>query len=262
MVSRTFEDGPQAVFFDFGGVLSEVRHDPDGFVVTAQAIAGVLEHAGVDVPVLSEITEDLVTGSAAFEDWKDSQSRVAAPHEPSAAEFWGRFITSGWPPAAQQVVALRSRELCEVFEASTVKRPLLAGAIEMLEGLCDRGIPTALICNTLSGAGTRRLVVDYGLASLLNVEIYSEIVGIRKPNPAIFDPALVILDVSPTDVWYVGDKLDRDVLAARRAGLGAAILMQTGPLEPADPAPRPDVVVETPQEVLGLVCEHAKFTQS
>jgi N-acetyl-D-muramate 6-phosphate phosphatase len=137
-------------------------------------------------------------------------------------------------------------------------RPAQDGAREMLEGVAELGLPTALICNTLSANGTRRLVRDHGFAGLLSVELYSDEQGLRKPNPAIFTLALRALDLAPEQVWYVGDKLDRDVLAARRAGLGAAILMTSNDTtERAATGLAPDVVLSDPRELLDLVRTHA-----
>ena len=247
---------PKAVFFDFGGVLADARRRPEGPAEAAAVVVTLLERCGLEVDA-GRIERDVIAGSEAFEAWKSSQSRMRYPAEPTHRAFWSDFVTADWPRRARIAVDAHAAELCTIFEAATVDRPVKAGADRVLEWLAAAGIPTALACNTLSGGGTRRLISDYGFSGLLTLELYSDELGVRKPNPRIFEPALVALDVAPRDVWYVGDKYDRDDLAARRADLGAAILMTQAT---ADAAPTPDMVpdavVTDPAALLRLIEAH------
>lgn len=251
---------PAAVFLDFGGVLTEVHKRDAGYGETAQRVGRLLHRCGITMKA-EALEEHIRAGSRAFEAWKRAQSRAAAPHEPSHREFWDLFVTADWPANARAAVASHASELCEVFEAATVARPPKVGARELLESLAALQLPTALICNTLSGNGTRRLVREYGFDGLLSIELYSDEQGLRKPNPEIFSLALTALDQDPCDVWYVGDKLDRDILAARRAGLGAAILMAPQTLvDNTMPGLAPDALVRHPRELRELVQAHVPQT--
>lgn len=51
--------------------------------------------------------------------------------------------------------------------------------------------------------------------------IVSETVGIRKPDPQIFQLALSQMELSASDVWYVGDHPNNDIIGAQSAGLTA-----------------------------------------
>ncbi len=51
------------------------------------------------------------------------------------------------------------------------------------------------------------------------VIVDSTIVGVAKPDPAIFSFALDVLDVKPESVAYVGDSYANDVVGARAAGM-------------------------------------------
>lgn len=244
---------PRAVVLDFGGVLTEVHHDDGGFRATAEAVAGVLDRAGAVRRSVDEIEADLRAGSAAYEKWKRAESDHFSPREVSHREFWDRFVTTDWSPAARAVVAAEAASLCRIFEATTVIRPPRRGARELLETLAARGIGRALVCNTLSAVGTRQLMVDYGFDPLVPVQIYSDEAGIRKPNPNLLIWAMTALDVAPADVWYVGDKYDRDVFAARRAGV-AAVLMTSGDTDPDQSAGiEPDLVVPDPAALADAV---------
>ena len=52
----------------------------------------------------------------------------------------------------------------------------------------------------------------------------STIVGVAKPDPAIFSFALDVLDVKPEHVAYVGDSYANDVVGARAAGMRPFLL--------------------------------------
>jgi len=54
--------------------------------------------------------------------------------------------------------------------------------------------------------------------------LISDELGVQKPAPAFFSAVAVVAGVPPARVAYVGDRLDNDVLPARRAGMRTALL--------------------------------------
>jgi putative hydrolase of the HAD superfamily len=56
------------------------------------------------------------------------------------------------------------------------------------------------------------------------VVIDSSLVGVEKPDPAIFLAALDSLGVGPEEALYVGDLYEVDVVGARAAGIEAVLL--------------------------------------
>ncbi|NUO80870.1 HAD family hydrolase [candidate division KSB1 bacterium] len=66
--------------------------------------------------------------------------------------------------------------------------------------------------------------------------IDSKIVGVEKPDPAIFNLALQEIKLSAQDCIYVGDNYDRDVVGARRAGLTPVLI------DPFDVVPEREVL--------------------
>ena len=66
-----------------------------------------------------------------------------------------------------------------------------------------------------------------------------------KPSAATYLEAAALLGLPPAQVAMVGDDADVDVAAAKRAGLGAGILVQSGKYRPGDEqrfSPAPDAV--------------------
>lgn len=52
--------------------------------------------------------------------------------------------------------------------------------------------------------------------------------GVEKPDPAFFTKVAEVAGVTPAEICYVGDRLDNDVLPAKRAGM-MAVLIRRGP---------------------------------
>ncbi len=130
---------------------------------------------------------------------------------------------------------------------------VLGSALALLQALRARGIKTAVVANSWPDPA-RLLRADaetYGLAPILDAQIWSEEVGARKPEPAIFRRALAELSVDAADAMFVGDRLDTDVRGAAEVGLTTVQALwfhadETGGVEP-------DYMAFTPMDVLNIV---------
>ena len=67
-----------------------------------------------------------------------------------------------------------------------------------------------------------------GLRQYFDVVIDSSLVGMEKPDPAIFRAALDALNIAPEEALYVGDLYEVDVVGARAAGIEAVLLAPAG----------------------------------
>jgi putative hydrolase of the HAD superfamily len=97
-------------------------------------------------------------------------------------------------------------------------------AAETLLHLQAAGYPLAVVSNATGTmeqqlAGHRICTADGGPAAQVAVVVDSDVVGVEKPDPAIFDIALDALGLPPDDCIYVGDTVHFDVNGARAAGL-------------------------------------------
>ncbi len=88
--------------------------------------------------------------------------------------------------------------------------------------LRERGIKTGVISNW--DGRLERLLGRMGLASQLDTIVSSARVGIRKPDPRIFELACERLDVSADEAAHVGDHHYSDILGARAAGMHAVLI--------------------------------------
>jgi putative hydrolase of the HAD superfamily len=129
----------------------------------------------------------------------------------------------------------------------------LASAQALLESLRARGLKTALVANAWPDPPRllRSDVERFGFADLLDVQVWSPEVGVRKPDRAIFLHALDVLGVDPSDAVFVGDRLDADVQGASQVGMATVQALWFR----ADDTPgiEPDFMAFTPMDVLNAV---------
>lgn len=84
------------------------------------------------------------------------------------------------------------------------------------------GLRLGVISN--SEGKLRELFERVGLDGLFEVVVDSALVGVRKPDPAIFALGLAALALAPHEAVYAGDIPEVDVAGARAAGLGAVLI--------------------------------------
>jgi len=135
---------------------------------------------------------------------------------------------------------------------------VLASAQALLEALRARGIKTGLVANSWPDPGRvlRRDAEVFGLAELLDVLVYSEEVGRRKPDPEIFLHACRQLEVEAPATMYVGDNLVTDVQGAGDVGMTTVQALWFR----ADDTPgiEADFMAFTPMDVLNAVVRLAR----
>jgi putative hydrolase of the HAD superfamily len=111
--------------------------------------------------------------------------------------------------------------------------PPLDGATERLLSALERaGIPWGIITN--GSPSQLNKIRSLGLESRAGCVLVSEIVGIRKPDPAIFHEAAELLGILPANILFVGDNAAADIGGAHGAGMQTAWLHR-GREWPEDP---------------------------
>ena len=128
---------------------------------------------------------------------------------------------------------------------------VLASAQALLEALRARGLKTGVVANAWPDPGRvlRSDLEVFGLAALLDVTVFSDDIGVRKPAPEIFLHACRALEIEPEDTMFVGDSLVADVQGAAQVGMTAVQALWFR----ADDTPtgvEPDFLAFTPMDVL------------
>lgn len=115
-------------------------------------------------------------------------------------------------------------------------RRAMAGAQALLEAVRARA-RVGVVSNNLLQEQQEKLE-HCGLAPYVDALIVSGIVGVSKPDPAIFQAALDALGVQPHEAVMLGDAWTADIVGARAAGIAAVWF---NPLRL--PSPGPDLGV-------------------
>ncbi|MER0122342.1 HAD family hydrolase [Streptococcus sp. ZJ93] len=84
------------------------------------------------------------------------------------------------------------------------------------------------------------------------VTIISGQVGVTKPSKEIFDLMVKKMQLSPEEMWYLGDSFENDVVGAKRAGWQAIWLNHRKRQLPQSPY-RADAVIEQREDLLGAI---------
>lgn len=92
--------------------------------------------------------------------------------------------------------------------------------VEMLNFLKTQGIRSGVISNMgWSGNALKRRINTILPENQFEFIIASSEYGFRKPNPLIFELALVKAGLKPEEVWFCGDTFDADISGASGAGI-------------------------------------------
>lgn len=142
--------------------------------------------------------------------------------------------------AAQAYVAARADVLA-----------LSPGALDVLVALRERGCKLGLVTNGY--AATHHDKIDrLGLRDRMDAFFLADEVGMVKPDPELFRHACERLGSTPERTAMVGDRYDRDVRGALELGL-FTVLIDVHAIPLPDGAPRPDAIVPTIADVLGVL---------
>jgi len=201
-----------ALLFDFGGTLAFLDFEllATEFSRPGRKLDALkLEHAeyagraALDHHLMSEKSRD---PNIAYEDFFRAWMKAAGIPQQEFADIAAKFRAMHTEACMWRIV----RE----------------GTQDALDRLKSAGLKLGIVSNA-----DGRVAADakrFGLAKFFDVIIDSQVVGVEKPNPAIFQFALNALEVPPEETMYAGDIYAIDMLGARAAGITGKLIDQHG----------------------------------
>lgn len=96
-------------------------------------------------------------------------------------------------------------------------------AVATLEALRSMALLTGLISDC--SEEVPELWTETPLAGLLDTEVFSCSVGLKKPDPAIYHLACERLGVAPRECFYIGDGFSNELNGARSFGMRPFLLL-------------------------------------
>jgi HAD superfamily hydrolase (TIGR01549 family) len=192
----------RAVFLDFGGTLADGSIDWDSYY---EALLGLLRGFGHSV----EMRELRRAMGGALSELERARNRNV---ELTFEEIYASALTKlGVHPEDEALLSIHA-----TFRQH-YRSDLYPCVEEVLEAL-SRRYELALISNTMSD-NPRRVLERANLLGYFRVAICSRDLGIRKPDPRIFEQVLREVGVESGEAAHVGDSVEQDMIGASNAGL-------------------------------------------
>ena len=202
------------VFFDLDDTLMNHRH-------ATRAGALVLHRYGV------EGWEDFEGFLNHWSALCDAMFQRYADGEMTYVEQRVARILSLWPALSASEVTKRCNAYRKADEAAWA---LFPDVLPCLDALADR--PLGIISNG-DRMQQRRKLDFLGISGRFKVVVISDEAGVGKPDARIFQQACAQAGEPAAACWHIGDRLDKDPLAATAAGL-RGIWLNRLPAVPAD----------------------------
>jgi HAD superfamily hydrolase (TIGR01549 family) len=233
----------EAIFLDLGNTLRILLKDQDHM---AKARQKIVELVGTQEDPVTFVAK-LDVRYKEYRKWAFENLREAPE-----AEMWTRWLAPDFP--AERIAPLGA-ELTYQYRQSMGRRVVVNDGRQVVEELQRRGYTLGIISNLI---GTREIpewLETENFKPYFKSVVLSSMLGIRKPDPAIYLEAARSAGVEPARCAYVGDNLKRDVTGTRAAGFGMIVIM----IEPKKLAEetitdenRPDLIIHQFKELLDV----------
>lgn len=100
--------------------------------------------------------------------------------------------------------------------------------------------------------GTQERIDHWGIGKYFDVVVASAEAGFAKPDLQIFTMALEEANCEPTDAIMIGDRLDNDIIPAKKLGMKTIWVRQANAVYQSieDESQRPDAIVDSIEELI------------
>jgi HAD superfamily hydrolase (TIGR01509 family) len=124
----------------------------------------------------------------------------------------------------------------------------------VLKAIQEMGYKIGLISNVASRGQVPLNLSQYGIKGYFNPIVLSSEYMRRKPDPAIFHYAARLSNTPTSECIYIGDRISRDVLGAKRAGFRLAIQIKHDFNHgESDEGAVPDLIISNMHELLQVL---------
>ena len=155
---------------------------------------------------------NFLAGKELLETGKDDsekQAKLGNPGKDSDASSESLFLS-----LSDSEIRQIAGDMARYINAKTLA--LLKENKQVLEHLKQKGYPMVLVSNFYGNIN--QVLKDAGIDGYFEEVIESAVVGVRKPNPAIFALGVCALDLPASQVLVVGDTYGKDIVPAHKLG--------------------------------------------
>jgi len=239
----------QTMFFDVGGTLETYSCTRDLRIANTGVFRNTLVEHGIEVQISDEeLYETIVSGISAYRKWS-----IGSMIELSTAEIWCGYVFKDFE-LDRRVLSEIAEQLSYLYETKYYVREMRPEVPGVLAEIRKLGLRLGCISNTQSATQVPLTLQKYGIRDFFDPVVLSSVYGRRKPDPAIFYQAARLANTPTGACAYIGDKINRDVLGAKKAGFQLALQVRhdfdDGEL---DGGAVPDAVINDLNELIPLL---------
>jgi len=239
----------RAVFFDMGGTIQTFWHTPELGLQATPGLQKRLRAGGIDLHLNDQQLYDLVsTGLDRYRQWS-----LQSLEELSPQRVWREYVFMDTLVDSNHLNKI-AEELMLYIETRFYQRQMRPEIPAVLDAIQKMGLKIGLISNVCSRGQVHINLEEYGLRDYFDPIVLSSEYGRRKPDPAIFHYAARLAKVPTSQCVYIGDRISRDILGARRAGFHLAIQIRHDFKHgEEDSGATPDIVINQMTELVDIL---------
>lgn len=208
----------QAIFFDMGGTIETFGYTRQLRLEATPGISEILASVGIHLDLSDEELLDVITKGLSRYHILSLDTMLELPPQ----RVWREFIFPGYPLDAEAMDSI-AEEATLYIETHYYKREMRPEIPPVLESIKNLGLKIGLISNVCSRGQVPQNLEAYGIRNYFDPIVLSSEYGRRKPDPAIFHYAARLANVPTSECVYIGDRIARDIVGARKAGFKYAI---------------------------------------
>ena len=211
--------------------------------------------------LLLDLDNTVADRDAAFAHWVQVSLSAWAPGDEAGRRFLEEHDDEGRRPRAEFLAGVRERfarpesvgELLFEYRRLTLAgfQPMEDEAKRQLQTMRKHGWKIAVVTNGDSGV-QEATIERVGLGPLLDARVVSGTVGIRKPDPRIFELAAQRCGQPASGAWMIGNS-EADIIGAAQAGMHSVWLARNSKWALHDVIP--DFIANTLTEALRVVAD-------
>jgi HAD superfamily hydrolase (TIGR01549 family) len=208
----------RAVFFDMGGTIETFSRSEELCLQATPGLRQLLFSAGIDLQLDDrQLYQVVITGLNRYHTLS-----LKTQDELPTERVWREFIFADIPVDPGKLAGI-AEEAMLYLETRYYHRAMRPEVPQALEAIRKMGLKIGLISNVCSRGQVPLNLVEYGIRNYFDPIILSSEYGRRKPDPAIFHYAARMANVPTGQCAYIGDRISRDIVGARKAGFKLAV---------------------------------------
>lgn len=234
---------PRVVLFDIGSTLWSSPPEDQGALLSCytrgrQILMDALGHAP-DVDALIEAVE------GHFAEWEEIWRQDATIHEQGpTTDFVAVALQQLGLQAPDDALAAFTDAILQVSVGTARVEPAEPGMPEALASLRQLDLRLGCVSNAFMGAATlHQIMEERDLGEHLELTISSCEFGYRKPHPSIYHAAVEKMGVESSEVIFVGDRVEQDVVGPAKLGMRTVLTLQYREEDPESGSIKPDAVI-------------------